>query len=216
MATSRKRTREMKKLRGDAADIWGETREVLGHSAQFWKEAGAEAAAVAVNDVAPRVRAALDNQVKPAVSSGVAQATTAATAAAATAKERLVKDVAPAVTAAVASSPLADLANDPKVAEFVKSGKKAGKKLSKKAKKRAIKAAAKQARKHPKAAIKVAKAAKAARSVQKQHSKKNGIGAGGVFLIILGVIGLGALVYAAVQTLRADDELWVADDDDKA
>ena len=43
-----------------------------------------------------------------------------------------------------------------------------------------------------------------------------GIGAGGVFLIILGVIGVGAIVYAAVQTLRADDELWVADDDDSA
>ena len=38
-------------------------------------------------------------------------------------------------------------------------------------------------------------------------------GVGGVLLIGVGVIALGALVFAAVQTLRADDELWVADDD---
>jgi hypothetical protein len=228
MGTSRKRTREITKLRGDAADIWGETREMLGHSAQFWKEAGSEAAQVAKEDiaprvratlekdVAPRVRAALDNQVKPAVNSGVAQASSAA----ATAKDRFVNDVAPAVSAAVASSPLSDLANDPTVANLIKSGKKKGKKLSRRAKRKALKAAAKQARKHPKAAVKVAKVAVNARKTQKQlqkrAGKKSGIGKGGVFLIILGVIGLGAIVYAAVQTLRADDELWVADDDDKA
>ncbi|BDZ48696.1 hypothetical protein GCM10025867_09370 [Frondihabitans sucicola] len=98
-------------------------------------------------------------------------------------------------------------------------GKKKGKKLSRKAKRKALKAAAKQARKHPKAAVKVAKVAVNARKTQKQLQKKSGksgIGAGKVFLIILGVIGLGAVIYAAVQTLRADDELWVADDDDKA
>lgn len=45
------------------------------------------------------------------------------------------------------------------------------------------------------------------------HQKKSGPGAGGVTLIVLGVIALGGLAFAAVQTLRADDELWVADDD---
>lgn len=43
--------------------------------------------------------------------------------------------------------------------------------------------------------------------------KKSGPGAGGIALIVLGVAALGGLVFAAVQTLRADDELWVADDD---
>lgn len=208
MGTSRKRTREMKKLRGEAADIWGEQREVLGHSKQFWKEAGAEAASVAVNDVAPRVRAAIDNQVKPAVSSGVASATVAANAA----KEHLVNDVAPAISSAVASGPLGDLAGDPTVAGLLKNGKK----LSKKATRKALKKAAKQAAKHPRSAVRVAKVAGAARAAQKQHQKKSGLGAGKVFLIILGLIGLGAVVYAAVQTLRADDDLWVADDDDTA
>lgn len=41
---------------------------------------------------------------------------------------------------------------------------------------------------------------------------KKGIGAGGVIAIILGVAAALGVLYAAWQTLRADDELWVADD----
>ena len=51
----------------------------------------------------------------------------------------------------------------------------------------------------------------AAKYVPRQQ--KSGPGVGGVLLIGVGVVALGALVFAAVQTLRADDELWVADDD---
>ncbi|MCH6230524.1 DNA helicase [Microbacterium sp. CFH 31415] len=41
---------------------------------------------------------------------------------------------------------------------------------------------------------------------------KKGMGAGGVIAIILGVAAALGVLYAAWQTLRADDELWVADD----
>jgi hypothetical protein len=41
---------------------------------------------------------------------------------------------------------------------------------------------------------------------------KKGISAGGVIAIILGVAAALGVLYAAWQTLRADDELWVADD----
>jgi hypothetical protein len=41
---------------------------------------------------------------------------------------------------------------------------------------------------------------------------KKGIGAGGWIAIILGVAAAVGVLYAAWQTLRADDELWVADD----
>lgn len=41
---------------------------------------------------------------------------------------------------------------------------------------------------------------------------KKGMGAGGVIAIILGVAAAVGVLYAAWQTLRADDELWVADD----
>lgn len=42
--------------------------------------------------------------------------------------------------------------------------------------------------------------------------KKRGIGAGGVVAIIAGAAVTAAVAYAAWQTLRTDDELWVADD----
>ncbi|MDE0547561.1 DNA helicase [Microbacterium sp. C7(2022)] len=42
--------------------------------------------------------------------------------------------------------------------------------------------------------------------------QKSGIGAGGVIAIILGAAAALGVLYAAWQTLRADDELWVADD----
>jgi hypothetical protein len=38
------------------------------------------------------------------------------------------------------------------------------------------------------------------------------MGAGGVIAILLGVAAAVGILYAAWQTLRADDELWVADD----
>jgi hypothetical protein len=41
---------------------------------------------------------------------------------------------------------------------------------------------------------------------------KQGMGAGGVIALILGVAAALGVLYAAWQTLRADDELWVADD----
>ena len=41
---------------------------------------------------------------------------------------------------------------------------------------------------------------------------KKGVSAGGVIAILLGVAAAAGVIYAAWQTLRADDELWVADD----
>jgi hypothetical protein len=48
-------------------------------------------------------------------------------------------------------------------------------------------------------------------AMQPQPAKK-GLGAGGVIAIVLGVAAAVGVLYAAWQTLRADDELWVADD----
>lgn len=42
--------------------------------------------------------------------------------------------------------------------------------------------------------------------------ERKGMGAGGVLAIILGIAAAVGVLYAAWQTLRADDELWVADD----
>ncbi|RKR75819.1 hypothetical protein [Frondihabitans australicus] len=210
MATiSKQRAREFDKLKNQASDVWGEQKEALGSAGHFWHDVGVEAASVAVNDVAPRVKAAFENQVKPAVATGVSTAN----AAASYGKDRLVNDVAPVVADRVKSTGLGDAVSealsDANVQSVISDAKKTGKKLSKKAKRKALKKAAKAAAKHPRGAIKVAKVV---RDVKK--SQKKGISGGGVFLIILGAIALGAVVFAAVQTLRADDELWVADDND--
>lgn len=45
-----------------------------------------------------------------------------------------------------------------------------------------------------------------------QPVKKSGPGLGSVVAIVLGVGAAIGVLYAAWQTLRADDELWVADD----
>lgn len=67
--------------------------------------------------------------------------------------------------------------------------------------------------------IDVKKLSKKAEAARKKFAKKytvaepkKKVGAGGVIAIILGVAAAVGVVYAAWQTLRADDELWVADD----
>ncbi len=45
---------------------------------------------------------------------------------------------------------------------------------------------------------------------------KKGLGFGGVALIALGVVVVGGVGYALYQTFRADDDLWIADDEPEA
>ncbi|MGZ0712191.1 DNA helicase (plasmid) [Coraliomargarita sp. W4R53] len=66
---------------------------------------------------------------------------------------------------------------------------------------------AKKADKYTKQATK-----KLAAKLSVLEPEKQGIGAGGVIAIVLGVAAALGVLYAAWQTLRADDELWVADD----
>jgi hypothetical protein len=46
--------------------------------------------------------------------------------------------------------------------------------------------------------------------------KKGGPGVGGLVLLSLGVVALAGVAYAAWQTFRADDDLWIADDEPEA
>ena len=68
-----------------------------------------------------------------------------------------------------------------------------------------------------KGGAKLRAAAKAGRAAAKHGSKvagrKKGGGFGGTLGILLGVGVLAGIGYAVWQTLRADDDLWVADED---
>ncbi|MDA4891362.1 MULTISPECIES: DNA helicase [Microbacterium] len=56
------------------------------------------------------------------------------------------------------------------------------------------------------------RAARAVARVVEPEPKKKGAGVGTVIAVILGVGAAIGVLFAAWQTLRADDELWVADD----
>ena len=176
MALSRKQKKELKKFKKHAFDVWSEQREVVSHAGKVIGDARDHGVRYANKNVTPRIKHAVDQNVRPAVSQGLSAGSHAATVA----KDRLKHDVYPALSSYFGGL---DLVNDPKVKKAVKKAKKQGGKFA-------------------------SQAANYAPS-----KKKSGPGVGGVLLIGLGVVALGGLVFAAVQTLRADDELWVADDD---
>ncbi len=57
------------------------------------------------------------------------------------------------------------------------------------------------------------KAGKAAKALEKSAPKSAGSKVGLVFVVSLGVVTAVGLGYALWQTFRADDELWIADED---
>ncbi|MGU3410599.1 DNA helicase [Microbacterium sp. M1A1_1b] len=180
---SRKRRKQIKKLKGKTASLLGEQRKVLEHANEILADARSHAADAARKDIAPRVQHAIDNGVRPAVATGVH----AATSAAQTASHRFQTEVIPGLMSTAGSvMSVGDLAKDPRVKKLVKKAQKKGK--------QAKKAAAKYTPGH----------------------QKQGIGFGGVALIVVGVVAIAGAAYAAYQTLRADDDLWVADDADSA
>ena len=71
MELSRKRRRELKKLRGAAENVWNEQREVLDHASKVLRDAGRQASVVARKDVAPRVRDSYERRVQPGIDASV-------------------------------------------------------------------------------------------------------------------------------------------------
>ena len=176
MALSRKQKKELKKFKKHAFDVWSEQREVVSHAGKVLSDARDHGVTYAQKNVTPRIKHAVDQNVRPAVSQGLSAGSHAATVA----QDRLKHDIYPAISSYLSGL---DLVDQKQVAKAVKKAKKQGGKFASQASKYA------------------------------PTKKKSGPGVGGVLLIGLGVVALGGLVFAAVQTLRADDELWVADDD---
>ncbi|MBU1250997.1 MAG: hypothetical protein KJ659_02355 [Actinobacteria bacterium] len=183
MGLSRKRRREIKKLRGSASDVWNEQREVLDHAAKVLRAASREAATVARDDVAPRVKSAYEKRVQPGIDAGVGSVRSAASAT----RSTFTDDVLPAVSGALGSAiAVLDIARNKQLRDALKSASASGRELATRAGQRV-------------GLIEV----------------KPKPGPGTYILIGLGVVAAAGIAYAAWQTLRADDDLWVeAEDDD--
>lgn len=170
MALSRKRRKELDRLKRQAEHVWEDQKELLDHASKVVREARRQAAGFAREEVAPRVRDTYEDRIVPAVG--------AARSAAGNARDKLAHDVLPAVTGALGTALAAiEVAKDKQVREAMSRASKIGQDIGTRA-----------------GLIKPAP------------------GPGRYILIGLGVVAVAAVAYAAWQTLRADDDLWIEDE----
>ncbi|MFF2372057.1 hypothetical protein [Agromyces sp. NPDC058110] len=163
MSLSRKRQKELKRLRSSAEDLWGDQQQVLDRANAVAREASRQLSALHHEEVVPRVRTGYENYVRPSLSQ--------AREFAATAGDGVERALGSALGSVLS---IGDIANDTRV-------------------RRAVERVA------PKAAAPVA--------------TKSGPGFGAVLAIGAGIAVAAGIAYAVWQTFRADDELWVADDE---
>ena len=175
MALSRKRRKELNRLKSQAEDLWEDQKELLDHASKVVRDASRQAAHYAREEVAPRVRDTFEDTVRPAVNSGLRNARSAAE----TGRERLVSDVLPAMTSALGTALAAiEVAKNRQVRDAIGRASRIGTDLGTKA----------------------------------GIIKPKPAGPGRYILIGVGVVAFAAVAYAAWQTLRADDDLWIDDE----
>lgn len=180
MELSRKRRRELKKLRGAAENVWNEQREVLDHASKVLRDAGRQASVVARKDVAPRVRDSYERRVQPGIDASVGAVRHATHAT----KSTVTDDILPALSGALGSAAAAvEVARDKHLREAIRTASRTSNEIATKAGQRL-------------GLIEV----------------KRSPGPGTFVLIGLGVVAAAAIAYAAWQTFRPDDDLWVEDD----
>lgn len=196
MALSRKRARELKRLKRSASDLWENQREVLDQASKVVREAGTAAGHLGRHEVAPRVRDTIDHRVKPVFASGAL----ATKAAADGARRKVQHDVLPSVASAVATAlAVIEVTKDARVRDAMKAVHKAG---------GAEKVLDLSSRKTKKKAKKIRKdIAKRVNIVPPKSS-----GPGRYIVMGVGVVALAGIGYAVWQTLRADDDLWISDE----
>jgi hypothetical protein len=178
MSLSRKRKKELRKLRGSAEELWQEQQHVLDRATSVVREASRQAGHLTREEVVPRVQTTYDERLRPGVERGRAVTHSVVS----NAKDVVVDDVFPAVAGVVGSALSVIDALRGKTEATAEVVSKKAKKASKGVKKNVL-------------------------------HQKTGPGAGTYVLIGVGVVALAGLAYAAWQTFRADDDLWIADDE---
>lgn len=185
MALSRKNKRKLERLRRDAERLWGEQQAVFAKARDLSGRGVESARDYADSEVFPAIR----KNVGPAFDRGVESGRSALHKA----EYALQRNVLPAIAGAGGNVTGA-------VREFVDSNK-------------AVQQVQSRGERFAKdAAKRVEELQKQLKKEQKQH-KKSGIGVGGWFAIGVGVAALAAVGYALWQTFRADDDLWIADEE---
>ncbi len=176
MALSRKRQKELNRLKGQAEDLWEDQKELLDHASRVVREASRQAANYTKEEVAPRVRDTYQEKVVPAVGAVASSARHTAQ----NTRDRLVDDVLPAMSSALGTALAAiEVAKNKQVREAISRASRFGTDLGTKV------------------------------GIIEPPKKS---GPGKYILIGLGVVTAAAVAYAAWQTLRADDDLWIDDD----
>lgn len=175
MELSRKRRKELARLKRGASELWEDQKDVLEHATKVVREARRQLAKVSREEVAPRVRDVYESRVRPGVESGL----DAGRQFAESAREKVTKDVLPAVSSALGTAIAAlEVVRNPQVRQILgRAGTSASKAVA---------------------------------------PAKRAPGVGRYLLIGIGLVAAAGIAYAAWQTLRADDELWVSDDQEPA
>jgi hypothetical protein len=206
------REKQIKRLKKDALKLWEDQQALFGRAGGVYTSALPHAQYLAQTKLAPTA-ALYAASVKPLVGKGATAGLAASKVAASTAQDAVFGTVVPAVSSAAAAAlTLASEASRRlKADDVAKAVSRAADTVSKATKaghaseaKAGVKIAA--AAKTAKVAGKAAKGAAAAK-------RSGGVGAGGTVGILLGVVAVAGIGYAVWQTLRADDDLWVADDE---
>ena len=163
MSLSRKRRKELKRLRSSAEELWGNQQQVLAHANSVAREASRQLGHVTREEVVPRMRSGYESYVRPGMDTARGYARSAGDAAQLGLGNALGSLLA-----------IGDIANDARVRRAVE-------------------------RVSPRAAAVV--------------EQKKGPGVGTYLAIGAGIVAAVGVAYAVWQTFRADDELWVSDED---
>ncbi|WP_405374589.1 MULTISPECIES: DNA helicase [unclassified Microbacterium] len=182
MSLNRKRKKQLRKLQNQANKLWESQQVLVGQAGEVAREAGRQLGHYNREHVVPTVQHSYEKYAAPYVGQSV------------NAGRRVLNGAVVPAAGAVVGTALSvwDVANEKR--DRLVHGKGFGSIDADAFKKKA------------------AKAGKKATKKLSVSEPKKGMGAGGVIALILGVAAAAGVLYAAWQTLRADDELWVADD----
>ncbi|MDH2443610.1 hypothetical protein QDR37_06600 [Amnibacterium sp. CER49] len=207
------REKQIKRLKKDALKLWEDQQALFGRAGGVYTSALPHAQYLAQTKLGPTALGVYTDTLKPLAGKGATAGLAAGRVAASTAQDAVFGTVVPAVSSAAAAAlTLASEASHRlKADDLAKAAGRAADTVTK-----ATKAGH---RSEAKAAVKIAAAAKTAKVAGKAAKgaaaakRSGGVGAGGTVGILLGLVAVAGIGYAVWQTLRADDDLWVADDE---